>query len=371
MVPEVLMSLPARLLTFFTYTLVAVGPALPTLVCADVPSGEASNQVLIDWSAFADTYYSYNLNNLPTRNRPYTTQPLYNEELALNLGYIDAKVSGDRVRGRLAAQYGSSVVENYAREPELFWRYIQEANAGYKLSEQVWIDAGIFLSHIGLEGWISRENWTYTRSLIADYSPYYQSGAKVSYQASKELAASVHVLHGWQNISDDRDPALGTQVSYQPNDSTSFVYNTFLGNEQGNRFFNDLIAKRQISKSLSIGTSFDIGFQERKVEQDTVAWHGWALLAQYKVYSALRVAGRVEGYSDPHQVIITSLSGNHVTATGLSVNVDVDLTTELLWRTEYRVLLSSEKVFPRASGFSDSESMVVTSLAYALGSYSD
>jgi hypothetical protein len=346
--------------------LLSASAVFPSIVYAETDAD--TNGVSINWTAFVDTYYSYDLNSLPTRNRPYQTQPLYNEEPALNLGYLDAKVSDENVRGRLAVQYGSSVTSNYASEPDLFWRYIQEANGGYQIADGVWLDAGIFLSHIGMESWISRDNWTYTRSLIADYSPYYQAGAKLSYQASEQLLACVHLLNGWQNISDDRNPALGTQISYNPTDATIFTYNTFFGNESGYRFFNNFIAKQQLTESLGLAASFDIGFQERNAQDDTVTWHGWALVAQYKVQPDLRIAGRVERYADPHQVILTSLSDNHVAATGLSVNVDVDLTPSLLWRTEYRVLMDDDDVFPRKGGFSNDESFVVTSLAYTWNS---
>jgi hypothetical protein len=341
---------------------------LPHGASAQTPRGFQPGALQLDWRGFVDAYYSYNINSLPTRNRPYTTQPLYNEEPALNLAYLDATVLGEEVRGRLATQYGSSVVANYDAEPELFWRYIQEAYGGYQVAQDLWLDAGVFLSHIGLEGWVSRDNWTYTRSLIADYSPYYQSGARLSYEASEHWSLTLLALHGWQNISAQRDPALGTQVSYTLSDETRLTYNTFLGHEYGTRFFNNVIATQKISESVGMAASFDVGFQERPGHNDTVTWHGWALITQYKVHPSVRVAGRVERYADPHQVILTSVSESHVAATGFSVNVDVDIAVGVLWRTEYRVLLDDDAVFPRSSGYGDNESFVVTSLAYAWGS---
>jgi Putative beta-barrel porin-2, OmpL-like. bbp2 len=317
--------------------------------------------------AFADAYYAYDFNNLPTRYRPYATQPYFDKEPALNLGFVDARLSTDELRGRLAFQYGSSVVSNYAAAPELFWRYIQEAVVGYKVADGLWIEGGIYLSHIGLESWISRDNWTYTRSLIAEYSPYYQEGVKLSYEISPEWSAQVHVLNGWQNISDDRNPALGTQISFVPSAETSLTYNTFIGYESGHRFFNDFVFKQKLTESLSLAASIDVGFQKRIEQDDTAVWHGWALIGQYKVSEPLRIAGRVERYSDPEQVILTSLGASQFSVTALSVNVDVDVTKSLLWRTEYRVFLDDDNVFPKGSGFSGHESFVVTSLTYTFG----
>ena len=61
-------------------------------------------------------------------------------------------------------------------------RNIQEAYVGYRVTDKLWIDEGIYFSHIGFESWISRDNWTYTRSLDAEFTPYYQSGVKATYQ---------------------------------------------------------------------------------------------------------------------------------------------------------------------------------------------
>jgi hypothetical protein len=356
------MNTSSRASLFLVYVFLLILVSVPISVRAETAYDAEALEV--SFSTYADTYYSYNLNSLPTRNRPYTTQPLYNEELALNLAYVEIKIDSPNLRGRFALQHGSSVISNYASEPELFWRYIQEANAGYQIGEGLWIDAGIFLSHIGLESWISRDNWTYTRSLIADYSPYYQTGAKLAYEVSKEMSLSLHLINGWQNISDDRNPAFGSQISYNPTCTTQITYNTFLGNEGGYRLFNNLIAKQRISESFELAASFDFGFQMRKEEDDTATWHGWAAIAQYKVLPKMRIAGRIERYVDPHQVIVTSMNENHIAATGFSVNVDFDLSSSLLWRTEYRVLTANSSVFPRENGFNDSENFVVTSLAY-------
>ena len=47
-----------------------------------------------------------------------------------------------------------------------------------RVIQTMWIDAGIFFSHIGSESWISRDNPTNTRSLAADFTPYYETGIR-------------------------------------------------------------------------------------------------------------------------------------------------------------------------------------------------
>ena len=80
---------------------------------------------------------------------------------------------------------------------------MQEAVVGVKLAENVWLDGGVFYSHLGLESWASRDNLTYTRSLVAEYSPYYQSGVKLTWTPSAKLTAQIDVVNGWQIVSEN------------------------------------------------------------------------------------------------------------------------------------------------------------------------
>ena len=79
----------------------------------------------------------------------------------------------------------------------------------------LWVDGGVFFSHIGQESWISRDNPTYTRSFTAEYTPYYSSGVKLTWAASPKVTAQLHLLNGWQNISENNErKAVGARVDW-------------------------------------------------------------------------------------------------------------------------------------------------------------
>lgn len=147
----------------------------------------------VTFGGFVDGYYAWDFGRPPSFDRSFaggtvfTTQPPWHNEFNVNLVFVEARLDAPRVRGRLALQAGTSVQSNYSGEPtngsvsgSSLARNLQEAYAGVKLGSTVWVDAGIFYSHVGMEGWVSRDNPTYTRSLVADYSPYYQSGVKAT-----------------------------------------------------------------------------------------------------------------------------------------------------------------------------------------------
>jgi|LauGreDrversion4_2_1035121.scaffolds.fasta_scaffold02519_15 hypothetical protein len=337
-----------------------------TLIASALPYlafGEPSEP--LSFGGFVDTYIAHDFNHLPTRYRPYTTQPYYNDEGALNLGYVDAVLATERFHGRLAVQYGSSVIANYADEPHEFMRYLQEAYGGISISDTWKIDAGIFFSHLGMESWISRDDYTPSRSLVADYSPYYQTGVRSIHEVSKQLHLEFHIVRGWQNISDDREPCYGTQIAYSPSEDLRLIYNTFIGDEDGTRVFNNFVIKSSLTEDFGIDSSFDLGAQNRH-DESRAWWHGWAIVPHYRINNTYAIAGRVERYDDPHQIMIQTLSGKSFNTTGLSLNLDTTIIPNLIWRNEYRVFLSTQDVFPRHQSFSASDSFVMTSLIYSL-----
>jgi hypothetical protein len=86
------------------------------------------------------------------------------------------------------------------------------------------------------------------------------------------------------------------------------------------------------------------------------------LVTQYPLHEEVRLGTRVERYDDPDRVIIEAVNGKSVNFTGLSANIDWDVTEWLLWRNEYRVLFDTKSVFPQGDGFRDYDQVLVSSL---------
>jgi hypothetical protein len=182
--------IPIRLSRFVVLTIVPI-----IFPC----SARSEPALIVD--GFIDSYVAHHQPEPKTRARPFTTQALYHDEPYLNLASGALTLNTDSVRVRGAAQWGSSVVANYSAEPSNSSQYLQEGYIGYKLAEDLWLDTGIFLSHLGPEGWLSKDNLTYTRSFIAEFSPYYETGIRLSTKLSEKLSAQFLLVRGWQNIS--------------------------------------------------------------------------------------------------------------------------------------------------------------------------
>lgn len=327
---------------------------------------EADTTAHVTLGAFVDGYYAYDFNRPAGHDRAFTTQAQRHDEFNVNLAHVEAKYVSSRARGRLALQAGSSVQANYAAEPDSLAGFqnllplIQEAYAGIAVTPRLWIDAGIFFSHIGSESWISTDNPNYTRSLPAEFSPYYETGVRASWQAHPSLAVTAVVVNGWQNISEtNHDKGGGIRLDWTASPAITVSYSNFVGREASAatgehsvRFFNDVNARIAPSSRVLVIPTFDIG------TQDGDTWYAASLVGRYAVTPAFAVNGRVERYDDKDGVIAPGLRVN-----GASLGIDVT-SGPAMWRTEVRGLFGADdEIFPARDGAKTSDLAAVTSIA--------
>lgn len=337
------------------------------------------------WHGFLDVQYAYDANAPGNGDRPYTTQPARANEFNLNLAYIDANLDSNKLRSRLALQAGTSVQSNYSSEPQRgqvsggdLSRHVQEAKIGYRVGDATWLDAGIFFGHLGAESFISRDNLVLTRSLVADYSPYYFSGAKLSRRFNDRFSGLLVVVNGWQNVSENNtDKSAGTGLEYAWGWG-SLNYNTLFGNEvspdldgqqrKGQfRHFHDLIFKARVDSTWEFVAQLDLGFQQKADQARFSDWMGWVLMSRYALNPTRKISLRLEQYRDADQVILVTSEPVAFSAFGGSVGFDEELEKDLVWRSEARYLKADNDVFPKGgSKTSDDNLTLTTSLALSL-----
>jgi hypothetical protein len=329
---------------------------------------------------FVDAYYAWDFSRPRSLDRVYTTQPARHSEFNVNLAYLDLRVERGPVRGRFALQAGTAVQSNYGAEPRVgaisgpdLSRHIQEAVVGVRVAAPLWLEGGVFYSHIGQESWASRDNPTYTRSLIADYTPYYSAGLRAIWQASPVVTVRVDLVNGWQNVSEtNSDKAGGIRVEYAPSPAVLVGYSNFVGDEQPDslpnrlRLFNQAFARLGRADRAALWLTFDVGRQSQP-GGDGSTWYGVAAIGRVPVSGTVAVSARVERYADPDGVIIPSLGTAPFETTGASIGLDLSLPSGLLWRTELRGFRGDGPLYPdRDGGVSRHAGVAVTSLALTL-----
>lgn len=313
-------------------------------------------------SGFAEVYYGYDFNRPGSNRRPdfvYTHNR--HNEVNLNVAWLQGRYAADRVHATLALAAGTYMNAVYAAEPGGL-RYVYEANVGVKLAAKhaLWLDAGVLPSHIGFESAYAPACTTLTRSIMADNSPYYESGVRLFYRSVRErwyLAALM--LNGWQRIQRaDGNSAIcaGTQVMWMPREGMVFNYSTFFGNDRPDsarkyRIFHNAYATVPVGRKLAFTAGLDYGIEERG--HSAAGWSAWqaaTLVVQYKLLPRMAVAVRGEYYEDPDGVIIKPGKAGGFRTAGYSAGVDIYLPGQVLWRTEAKLYVSQTAIYTDPKG---------------------
>ncbi|MEO5979321.1 MAG: porin [Chryseolinea sp.] len=327
------------------------------------------------FSGYVETYYAYEFNRPLNNTRPaFVYSHNRHNEINLNLGFIKGSYNKDNVRANLAFMTGTYANANLASEPGVL-KNIYEANAGVKISssKKLWVDVGIFASHIGFESAVGKDCWSLTRSILADNTPYYESGAKISYTSGNgKWFLSALLLNGWQRIQrvgGNSLPSFGTQVTFKPRASITLNSSTFIGTDKPDstrqmRYFHDLYGIFQVTEAFGLTVGFDYGAEQKSSETNAMnVWFSPVIIAKLVITEKVSVALRGEYYSDRHGVIITSATPNGFKTRGLSTNIDYRIFPNAVWRVEVRNFESKDKVFERRESPSKTDTFVTTALA--------
>ncbi|WP_411274742.1 porin [Daejeonella sp.] len=324
---------------------------------------------------YLETYYGFDFNKPADNNRPgFVYSHNRHNEVNLNLGFIKVAYDDGIVRSNLALMTGTYTNANLAAEPGVL-KNIFEANAGLKLSKtaNLWIDAGIFASHIGFESAISKDCWVLTRNIASDNTPYYESGAKITYgTAENKFTISGIYLNGWQRITrlnGNSQPAGALQLTFKPTNKITINYSNYLGTEgedavRVRRFYNNFYGIFQLTDQFGLIAGFDYGTQQiANGSDDTNEVIAPVLIAQIKLYPKLTVAGRIEYYQDKNSVFIPTESPEGFKTSGYSLNLDYTPVSNAVIRLEGKIFDSKGKIFIREASPVNQNAAVTTSVA--------
>ncbi|AMQ56885.1 outer membrane beta-barrel protein [Algoriphagus sanaruensis] len=285
------------------------------------------------FKGYLDSYYGYDFRNPSEGSVSYFVSSNRHNLPSVNLAFLELGYNSARFRGKIVPGVGSYMRSNYEQENGVF-RNILEASIGTRLSKSsnIWIDFGVLSSPYTNEGPVSRDQLMYTRSLAAEYVPYYLTGLKVSLPISKKWTGSLYLIQGWQQIRDqNQGKAIGTQLSFQPNSKNLFNWNTYVGDERSEskpssrlRLFSDVYWIYSGS-NWKLSSCIYGGFQNTMTDRfnGSVFWWQANFIAGYQISENFSLSGRVEYFSDPNEVLITSetlIPGFQVFSNGLSLN---------------------------------------------------
>ncbi|MDN5752478.1 MAG: porin [Nitrosospira sp.] len=301
-------------------------------------------------SGYAEPYYSYAFDQSLNDTKPsFIYSYNKNDEVAVNLAFLKASYNTRNIRANFALAAGSYVNANYSAEPGVV-KNLYQGNVGIKLSREnnLWLDVGVFPSHIGFESPVGKDNWTLTRSLGADNTPYFESGARVSYTSeNKTWFVSGLILNGWQHIKPvpgNSTPSFGTQITYRPSPGITLNSSTFIGNDYPDatrrmRYFHNFYGIFQLNRQLAALIGFDIGMEQKHKGSSAMnTWFNPTVILRYAPTEKTAIAVKAEYYDDRNGVRIATGTPHGFKTWSFSANFDYYLSPNILWRVEARTL---------------------------------
>jgi hypothetical protein len=188
------------------------------------------------------------------------------------------------------------------------WRHLQRANASYlaPVGNGLLVTAGLFNSLIGYESLYAKDNGNYTRSWIADYTPYMMFGVNARYPVNDRLTVAAFLINGYFHLSHPNDqPSYGAQWSYKLTPRMTATQTIYWGPDQTNtsleywRLYGNHILEWK-GDDVTLAASYDIGTESIANQPGSPRTFvmGGNVVAKWHVAGPWSVAVRPEFYWD-------------------------------------------------------------------------
>jgi hypothetical protein len=186
-----------------------------------------------------DTNYNLDLNHPADDTIGGSSEVFRAQEVQLEQLGIGGDLLIDHVHARLMTQFGEYSVTTPRNDASVSrgqwdldnaYRYLAEAYGGYHWDRMhgINLDAGIFLSYIGLFSYYNFDNWSYQPSFVSSNTPWFFNGVRAQFFPTQHLKIEPWFINGWQSYARfGTKPGLGGQIKWTPTNSINIISNNY------------------------------------------------------------------------------------------------------------------------------------------------
>jgi hypothetical protein len=187
----------------------------------------------------ADITYNYDFNKPKDNSMGGSSELFRSNEIQIEQLGVGGDFHYDNVRARLMTQFGmysSTTPRNDPSTAKGQWdltgayRYLSEAYGGYHIDalHGINIDAGIFMSYIGLFSYYNFDNWAYQPSYVSSNTPWFFNGLRVQIFPTAHLKIEPWLINGWQSYgSSNSRKGFGGQIKWTPFPWMNIISNNY------------------------------------------------------------------------------------------------------------------------------------------------
>jgi hypothetical protein len=326
------------------------------------------------FGGYADVYYARYSDSVGlNKYQKFPAISPRSNTFGVNVLQFTAQYSSEKIRSSAALFFGD--IPSSAWSP--VFNYIQEANIGFRLAKKLWLDAGLFKTHIGTEALLPKDNIASSLSVITVYEPWYQAGLKLSYTPNTRLSMCLHILNGYNTfVTTNKHKSAGITLLYLLGEKGSIGYYNLMGNVAQDldkisrfRILNNLAFNYDLTAKLKLSMGVDYISQSHSDVSDstkTASIFSAILTLRYQAGKKLGVYGREEFYNDRSGVLSGLIvdSGNHFTGyvlSGTTLGLEYKVTGNSYIRLEGRELMMdpAQKIFYSNGKFTSQRSEIM------------
>jgi hypothetical protein len=187
----------------------------------------------------ADITYTYDFNRPVDNTISGSSEIFRSNEIQLEQLGLGGDFHYDNVRARFMTQFGMYSATTPRNDPspakgqwdlDTAYRYLAEAYGGYHINalNGINVDAGIFLSYIGLFSYYNFDNWAYQPSYVSSNTPWFFNGLRVQIFPNPHLKIEPWLINGWQSYgSANSRKGLGGQIKWTPRPWVNVISNNY------------------------------------------------------------------------------------------------------------------------------------------------
>ncbi|MEI7491010.1 MAG: outer membrane beta-barrel protein [Bacteroidota bacterium] len=260
---------------------------------------------------YIDAYYNGTLNSKQDTSNivPFSSNCPIQNQIRLNVAAIEISYTAEKVRGKLAIQFGDA--PNLLAAPEAqFIRNLRQANFGFRLGKKIWLDFGYFLNPVGIESSWPVLNYLSTVSVGGYYEPGSVLGVKLTWNASDKFWGGIMAGNPYSLAYAKNTHMAGlTFIYYKPIPRLTLNYNNFFGNQalvdadiENNILYNNLIITYNPVDQLFLTGQFDFAAQTNSSMKpdtgETATMFSGMVQAKYTFLKKYSVSARYEFFND-------------------------------------------------------------------------
>jgi len=361
--------------------LLTIGAPLAAQEISDSATEVLKSKILgklnhFSFGLYIDAYYNWTLGaDQDTSNIvPYSSNCPVQDQIRMNVAALEFYYNTDKVRGKLAIQYGDA--PNLMASANSQWiKTIRQANFGFRIVKDLWVDFGYIFNPVGYESSWAVLNQISFVTVGGYFEPGSVLGAKISYKFNDKFSCGAMIGNPFSLAYAQNIHMAGLLfLNYKPLKNLSITYNNFFGNQalydaeiDNDILYNNIIVTWSPYKSVDLVGQFDFAGQTNSAKAPdttkTALMFSGFLQARYSFAKVFALTARYEVLNDPNGFLtgINPYTDRGLRTNGFSVSFEYKPISYGYIRVAYRYLdgYPGSKIF--ASYTNDSMQAIIFS----------